>query len=37
VVGLEGAIRNGARADLVVLDPTLRVRLTMIGGEIAHG
>ncbi|MDQ6876704.1 MAG: N-acetylglucosamine-6-phosphate deacetylase [Candidatus Dormibacteraeota bacterium] len=29
-----GRIRVGARADLVVLDSELRVRLTMIGGEV---
>ena len=29
-----GRIRVGARADLVVLDRDLRVRLTMVGGEV---
>jgi len=29
-----GRIRAGMPADLVVLDPALRVRLTMIGGQV---
>ncbi|HYT14134.1 MAG TPA: N-acetylglucosamine-6-phosphate deacetylase [Candidatus Nitrosopolaris sp.] len=31
-----GRIRNGACADLVVLDAGLRVRLTMVGGKILY-
>jgi N-acetylglucosamine-6-phosphate deacetylase len=32
-----GTIRAGATADLVVLTPDLRVRLTLVGGRVAHG
>jgi N-acetylglucosamine-6-phosphate deacetylase len=31
-----GALRAGLRADLVLLDADLRVRMTMVGGVIAH-
>jgi len=37
VLGIEGdagVIRRSARADLVILDPDQRVRLTMVGGQI---
>ena len=37
VLGIEGdagVIRRSARADLVVIDPDQRVRLTMVGGQI---
>jgi N-acetylglucosamine-6-phosphate deacetylase len=39
VLGIEerqGAIRRGALADLVVLDEALRVRLTVIGGQVVY-
>ncbi|MDQ2942115.1 MAG: amidohydrolase family protein, partial [Candidatus Dormibacteraeota bacterium] len=29
-----GVVRRGARADLVVLDPDQRVRLTLVGGQV---
>jgi N-acetylglucosamine-6-phosphate deacetylase len=32
-----GEIRAGSTADLVVLTPDLRVRLTLVGGRVAHG
>jgi N-acetylglucosamine-6-phosphate deacetylase len=31
-----GAIRPGYRADLVVLDPDLRVRATVVAGRLAY-
>jgi N-acetylglucosamine-6-phosphate deacetylase len=37
VLGIEGdagVIRRGARADLVVLDPDHRVKLTLVGGQV---
>jgi N-acetylglucosamine-6-phosphate deacetylase len=37
VLGIQdesGVVRGGARADLVVLDPEQRVRLTLIGGQV---
>lgn len=37
LLGLDHGIRAGAAADLVVLTPDLRVRLTLVGGRIAHG
>jgi N-acetylglucosamine-6-phosphate deacetylase len=37
LLGLDRGIRAGAPADLVVLTPDLRVRLTMVGGRITHG
>jgi N-acetylglucosamine-6-phosphate deacetylase len=36
-LGLDGGVRAGAAADLVVLTPDLRVRLTLIGGRVVHG
>jgi N-acetylglucosamine-6-phosphate deacetylase len=36
-LGLDRAIRAGAPADLVVLTPDLRVRLTLVGGRVVHG
>jgi N-acetylglucosamine-6-phosphate deacetylase len=37
-LGLDsGRIRAGAPADIVVLTPDLRVRLTLVGGRIVHG
>jgi N-acetylglucosamine-6-phosphate deacetylase len=36
-LGLNHSVRNGAPADLVVLTPDLRVRLTMVRGRIVHG
>jgi N-acetylglucosamine-6-phosphate deacetylase len=37
VLGIDdeaGVVRRGARADLVVLDPEQRVRLTLVGGQV---
>jgi N-acetylglucosamine-6-phosphate deacetylase len=36
-LGLDRGVRAGAPADLVVLTPDLRVRLTLIGGRVVHG
>ena len=37
LLGLDRGVRAGAPADLAVLTPDLRVRLTLVGGRIAHG
>ena len=34
--GQRGVIRSGARADLVLLDDDLIVRVTVVGGEVAY-
>ncbi len=36
LLGLDAAVRPGARADLVLLDEEGRVRLTILAGEIRH-
>jgi len=35
-LGSRGALRVGARADLVVFDRTFRVRLTLVGGRLVY-
>ena len=37
LLGLDRGIRAGAPADLVVLTPDLRVRLTLVGGRVVYG
>jgi N-acetylglucosamine-6-phosphate deacetylase len=36
LLGLPAGLRAGEPADLVVLDPGLRPRLTLVGGVVAH-
>ncbi len=37
VLGIDHGIRAGLPADIVVLTPDLKVRLTLVRGRVAHG